>query len=520
MNRQTEDRLRAAFDAKAEQVTDERLDQLAAQRRQLLAADLDGSDSDDFSTIPGFADADPDGSNPFAPRTTVTRLDVDHPAGSSRHARWFAPALAAAAVIAVAVGVTAVSTSVNNGDRAPAPPATQISTPAPSLSPTPTDPAPSPSGDAQSSATATPPAQAPLLGNGKQGDRSQVPWSQVGPGWTLALWSPTTEIDESTQGATLRNAPESLFLVNPVGGRYLITTLPVNHHLQLEQWSGDGRRASFARRIPNANSTTSTNVELNLDTGAWREISVPGRATFSYTKPRGLALLVSRDSGLERVGLDGSRQLLYPTSQPGVGKVSGGHYTPDGSQLIRSTDQGWVVTTNDGAVVRGVARPAGIAHCLFHRWWTDTTMLMTCYPGPTHNDPKLWLVPITGAPATPLLTSQADPIEFNDAIEAGSKTFLEHGHLHCGDIDLSVLQPDGTARPLNFQKRAGTRQGAHILQATRQMLYLDVGVGCGTDQQILSYDPRTDELTTLLGGQVNGGTILWALAYRATDPPR
>lgn len=525
MNRQTEDRLRAAFDAKADQVTDERLDQLAAERRRLLVADLDGAD--DYPTIPGLTDPDPAGSDSFGPREQVTR--IEHPA-SPRHARWLAPVLAAAAVIAVAVGVTAVSNSVNNGNREPAPPATQVNpTPAPSPSPspslTPTNPPPvlqqrSGNSSPQPSVTATPPAQAVPLGHGQQADRSRVPWSQVGPGWTLALWTPSTEIDERTQGGVLRDKAESLFLVNPVGGRYLITTLPVDHHLQLEHWSGDGRRASFARMIPNSNPTTSAHVELALDTGDWQEFSVAGNARFSYTKPLGLALLVQRDSGLERVGLNGTRQLLYPTTLPGGGEVFGGHYTPDGSQLVRYTDEGWVITTNDGTVVRTLSEPAGSSTCRFNRWWTATTALASCYPPGESGDRTLWLVPIDGTAAEPLLTSKAGPIELRDAVQAGSQTFLEQNHnaIHC-DTDLAVLQADGTARSLNFRGRTGPGNGVHILQATRQTLYLFKNAGCGADQQIISYDPREDTLTTLLGGSINGGSIIEALGYRATDPP-
>jgi TolB protein len=351
------------------------------------------------------------------------------------------------------------------------------------------------------------------LGTGQQAGRSQVPWSQVGPGWTLALWTPSTTVDKRTDGAVLRNVPESLFLLNPVGGRYLIKTLPVDSHLQLEEWSGDGRRALFMHW---ADGQPATYSELDLATGAWHDIDISGALTVGYTKPLGLALLVQRNSTLERVDRNGVRQLLYPTSEPDVGKVSGGYYTPDGSRLVRYTDHGWVLTTNDGTVVGTLGLPDGTARCFFHRWWSTTTMLVTCYPAATSDDPRLWLVPITGAAATPLPTSQSQTY---DAVQVGSKTFLEHGYIQCDGTDLSVLQPDGGARALNFQQRTGTHHGVHILQATRQLLYLGVGLGCGTEQQIASYDPHTDELRTLLGGRVNGGSIVFALGYRATDPP-
>jgi hypothetical protein len=362
----------------------------------------------------------------------------------------------------------------------------------------------------------------PLLGNGKQADRTKIPWSQVGPGWTLALWTPSTTLDPNAQGAVLRDVPESLFLVNPVGGRYLVTTLPVGHRLQLEEWSGDGRRASFWRIVPNAGTTT--NAQLDLSTGSWHDITVSGSAEFDYTRPLGLALLVRRDSRLERIGLDGTRQLLYPTSYPGIGKASGGYYSPDGSQLVRTTDHGWVVTTNDGAVIRTLSRPPGMTHCYQERWWTTTTMLMSCYPGPPDGRPRLWLIPTTGAAASQLVAPQAGPTAYFGAIQVGSQTFLEgsglQGEYRCDGTDLFALLPDGRTRLLNFRKRTGTSQGVHFLQATGQALYLTTNLPCGQGQRILSYDPRTDAFSTLLGGPVNGGSIIQALGYRAEDPPR
>jgi hypothetical protein len=105
----------------------------------------------------------------------------------------------------------------------------------------------------------------------------------------------------------------------------------------------------------------------------------------------------------------------------------------------------------------------------------------------------------------------------------GSQTFLQatasDGAFHCDGTDLAALLPDGKTRLLNFRKRTGTSQGIHFLQATRQRLYLTTNLRCGQNQQIMSYDPRTDEFSTLLGGSVNGGSIIQALGYRATDPP-
>ena len=55
----------------------------------------------------------------------LTPLDIDQQIAGTRHARWFAPVLAAAAVAAVAVVVTAVSTVTDDGKRLPDPAGSQ-----------------------------------------------------------------------------------------------------------------------------------------------------------------------------------------------------------------------------------------------------------------------------------------------------------------------------------------------------------------------------------------------------------
>src|SRR5689334_11668469 len=102
MSREMEDRLRAAYQAKAGQVTDRRLAQLRAERASQLAAVL----SDDL------------------PVTRLEHPPVQLDSRRHRHSRWFAPAVAAAAVAAVAAAAFALSSS--GPHRAtPAPPASR-----------------------------------------------------------------------------------------------------------------------------------------------------------------------------------------------------------------------------------------------------------------------------------------------------------------------------------------------------------------------------------------------------------
>ena len=180
MNRQTEDRLRAAFDAKAEQVTDERLDRLAAR----AAA---GCSSTDVTTRtaprpPRDSRLLPDGEPVDTGRDAVTRLDVDHPAGSpgtpAGSLRCWPPPRSSRSP-----SESPPSRPRDHGKRAPTPPATQVNAHRRRASTPSARPPPPPR---QPSATARPTVVAPpYLPRGQQGSRSQVPWSAVGPagGW-------------------------------------------------------------------------------------------------------------------------------------------------------------------------------------------------------------------------------------------------------------------------------------------------------------------------------------------------
>ena len=58
----------------------------------------------------------------------------------------------------------------------------------------------------------------------------EVPWSQVGAGWMLAMWSPVRAIGAGAEPAPGEPTPQTsattLYLVSPEGGRYAITTFP------------------------------------------------------------------------------------------------------------------------------------------------------------------------------------------------------------------------------------------------------------------------------------------------------
>jgi hypothetical protein len=104
-------------------------------------------------------------------------------------------------------------------------------------------------------ASAEPDNSPTMAAHGVEAPLGAVPWPQVGPGWMLAMWSPVPGLAACKQAPpgtpTDQTATTTLYLVDPAGGRYAITTFPRpgdGSSPTLVDWSGDGTRALFATR--------------------------------------------------------------------------------------------------------------------------------------------------------------------------------------------------------------------------------------------------------------------------------
>jgi len=91
-------------------------------------------------------------------------------------------------------------------------------------------------------------------GPGHAVSRAEIPWSQVGPDWTLTVSTTASDVNGT------------LLLLDPSGQRYQICLLPASFR-QLEQWSFGTGRALVTR-----DSVSSTSVGqvllVNLRTGS------------------------------------------------------------------------------------------------------------------------------------------------------------------------------------------------------------------------------------------------------------
>jgi|GEM_PF-2633444 len=465
MTHPIEDRLREAYQAKTAQLTEQRLDQLAEHRERAMDDLLDDAHTGDLPIL-GFDEV------PTSPRL-----------------RWVAPGLAAAAVVALAVGATAVVANHLDSRLLPNPPATRVTSPTPSSSQS-VSPSPSASASARASSTAI--AGPGYLPRGQTGSRGEVPWSAVGSGWRLVLPS-----------AGAGKAPASLYLYDPIGGRYLISDrLPAG--ADLLAWSPDGGRAM----LRSGSSDAPRYQEVSLHSATLSDgFTAPSSSFVSYTRPNGLSVLLQQSvdgtARLVRYDTAGHLKLRYPADLSGVGALSPGStlYLPDGGQLITAALK---LVTNDGHLVRSYPLPSGYDSCTPLKWWTADTVLEVCLtpPGPGEPAAALYLQPVAGGTPS-VLTDAAGQTDggYGDAWPLSNGHVLLGNHVSCGISGYDILVPGKAPRPLRGP--AGVGAAGFIISMAGDLATFAVGYGssCGGIREasaLVDYDMVTGQTHQLL----------------------
>jgi hypothetical protein len=368
-------------------------------------------------------------------------------------------------------------------------------------------------------ATSTSTAAVQMAAHGVEGSIGDVPWSQVGPGWMLAMWSPAVAVPDGVSpplsSPSPQTAPETLYLVDPAGGRYPITTFPPPGEMagpELVDWSGDGSHALFYAGY----SKPPTAIMVDLHTGTRTTFTVNDSAVAPrYTRPDGKAVLLTvQNHGLARVDLAGKPQLTYPTDK--LAGTFNGQYlsTPDGTQLVLGTSSGLALMGNDGTV--GKALPvAGQTSCTPARWWDDAkTVLASC--SADSQPQRLWLVPVDGTPPTALTAPITDPSSHDtgdiDAWQLSAGTYVQYLG-GCGAIHLGKLNADGTVSKVSVPN-VDPGHSIYVIGVHGGNLDLQAMVaGCGPAQSLLDYDPAAGTATVLLGPPLNAGSVIEALPY-------
>lgn len=355
-----------------------------------------------------------------------------------------------------------------------------------------------------------------MAAHGIEAPLETVPWSQVGPGWMLAMWSAVPGLHTGEMpppgSPTWETASTTLYLVDPAGGRYPITTFPPpgrGSSPRLVDWSGDGTRALFVTDEKGHRAIT----EVDLRTGAKQTFTVEGSSVAArYTRPDGKAILLDRwnasePESLERVDLAGNHQLTYPIEQHVQGFLS----TPDGTQLVLGTASGLTLMGNDGTP--GSALPlTGQKDCTPMRWWdTDSKVALTRCGNSKGS--QLWLVPIDGGTPTALTApNDGHGPDYGDlnAWRLPAGTFLQAAGA-CGVVFVAKLNDDGTTSPVAVPD---VKSGSVVVVGVNGGdLDLQARAGCGSGQSLIDYNPTAGTSTVLLGPTVNGGGVISAVPY-------
>jgi TolB protein len=390
---------------------------------------------------------------------------------------------------------------------------------------------PAPSSLAASTAPATPAAAT-------EAAVKDVPWEKVGAGWALAEWSPVIAHRPGEQRdpdePTHETVGTTLYLVDPAGTRYLITTFAPGTQMRLADWSGDGSHALFTGSYASPTSA----ISVDLHTGEQATIPVDGHV--AYTRPNGTALLVStsfngsQPGTLKRVDLKGNPQFTYPTGDlAGAGRFGGDYVeSPDGTQLILATanlgnevvprsDNSLVVMGNDGTVTKTLPAPMPKALCGPVKWWTPGSILVHCTVERSSAN-QLWEVPLDGGAPTPITavnSGQEDDPGFGGDIGDGDAWKLPTGIFlqsvgACGTVFLSKLTADGHTTRV---KIPGLGDNVFVTGAANDRLLVRGQVGCSGSTSLVSYDPAANTSTVLLGPPVNGGAVSQAMLYPSAD---
>lgn len=355
------------------------------------------------------------------------------------------------------------------------------------------------------------------VARGVQVATSAIPWDRVGPGWLLATWNHNKGVAPGSHApGNVPNPVNSIFLVDPSGGRYLIAHY-ANEDEVLMGWSGDARRALLVDSVSStrisqvdlASGRTTTSFTLPTSNSVFFE-------SVAYSRPKGLALLVTTQTNdaqlLQRFSLTGTLELTYPKTFTEVGSYAGSVLSsPDGLQLALGASKGIALLGNDGSVVTQVRVP-GATFCEAKRWWATNVVLASC--GSSTSQPRLFTIPLNGGAAAALTkvptVASGDEGDEN-AWSVGSAVYLQDAG-GCGYQYLAKLRPDMLTKPVRVPDVVAG-DSVFVLGAANGELALQATVACGSGQSALWFNPSKNTSTVVLGPPLNGGGVQVAVPY-------
>lgn len=335
------------------------------------------------------------------------------------------------------------------------------------------------------------------LAAGQTGSRSAVPWSKVGPGWTLS---------EYATGTFQKAGPVTLYLLDPQGGKYQLYQWPATKiPWQLIDWSGDKSRALFEQY----GGKHTVMHQLTLATGKLTTFRLPAAVGFviGYTHPTGQNILVSQD-GVARYNLSGAFQVQLVKGRQFDEAMS----APDGATELTNGPTGPEVLNNTGGVVRrlhvpGITKDGG---CEPVRWWTSTVALVSCLP-PGSASPQLWLVPVSGATPTALTPVRTGGPDLGDvdAWHFASGLYVQALGA-CGTQFIGKQAANGKVTAVNVPHSPGNN--VVVATAGNRMLVREF-TACNPASSLVWFNPATRAVSGALTAPKGGNGALYVVAY-------
>ncbi|HEY7325669.1 MAG TPA: hypothetical protein VH520_12680 [Streptosporangiaceae bacterium] len=387
---------------------------------------------------------------------------------------------------------------------------------------------------AQQHHTATKNQGSVMLPAGRTGSRTDIPWTLVGQGWTLA---------EVSSGAAGTSQPGTIttYLVDPKGGRYQIEAggAAPSSPPQLLAWSGDAQNALLA--VPSGTSGASYEL-LSLTTGQITNLQLPPNvAAVGFTRPEGQAIVAVLENPnafkLQRYNLLGQieatigslpRNSGSPDWLPGCGTACGALSSPDGDTDVWGiTGDQMQLVGNAGGKVTKLTVP-GAASCVPLRWWDTSTVLSFCGIAGQPAAGQLWLVPVDGRAPTQLTETSGSQSGNGDLIgawQAAGTTYVTVTNFQqcegaaSGPGGLAVVPLSGqsvTGTPITV--KGATNNHTSIVSMEGGKLLVLAQTGCPGTSSLLLFDPKTGATTTVLAGQSDQVGVLAAVPYGGLAP--
>jgi hypothetical protein len=258
--------------------------------------------------------------------------------------------------------------------------------------------------------------------------------------------------------------PTTLYLVSPSGAKYSVYTWKASATVPaVIAWAGNKTQAVLYVLVPRTNAPAVAEYsELNLKTGRLIALTLAGNAEpLGYTLPTGQQILgeTNNTSGSPHAKITLARYTQAGTLVKALATETGysisAVYSPNGVYLAASAGTGLLLVSNAGGVLRKLPVPGlqPVLGCTPVRWWNASTILASCYPE-NSGEPRLWLVPISGAKPselTPARTAGDGDYGDIDAWQLTSGLYLQSLGA-CGTVEINKQAKNGSITPGN---RAG-----------------------------------------------------------------